>query len=63
MEAIGTRPFLEDSGVKSNQTTNGYCASGSDTQLNQWQSDWNGDVTSQGAARKAAVKDSREVGT
>ena len=51
MDAIGTRPFLEESGVNSDKTTNGNCATGSDTQLNQRQSDWNGDLTSQGAAR------------
>ena len=33
MNAIETRPFLEESGVKSDQTTNGFCATGSDTQL------------------------------
>ena len=56
MDAIGTRPFLEESGVKSDQTANGYCATRSDTQLNQRQSYWSGDITSQGAATKAAVK-------
>ena len=56
--------YLEKSGVGSDQTIDGHCATGVDAQFNQWQSDWSrDDITPQGVAGKIAGEDSQEFGT